>query len=160
MPFIEGDVFDVSLIDPTPPTYPRASTLTPLNSLTSLNPLRKRVSAIHASSLFHLFDEVHQLKLAQALAALLSPEAGSVIFGSHNGLHEKGFKLGAMREKMFCHSPESWEALWNSVVFKKGQVKVEAKIMDNARRDPSAGDKPVIVFLLVWSVTRCEKSLE
>ncbi|KZP22750.1 hypothetical protein FIBSPDRAFT_738470 [Athelia psychrophila] len=161
VPFIEGNVFDVSLIDPTPPTYSRASTPPPaLSSLTSLNPLRGHVSAIHASSLFHLFDEAHQLKLAQALAALLSTETGSVIFGSHNGLHEDGFKSGSRRERMFCHSPQSWEALWNGGIFKKGQVKVEAKIVDNMRKDPSAGDKPVIVLLLVWSVTRCEGSLE
>lgn len=77
-----------------------------------------------------------------------------MIFGSHNGLREKGFKTGAMREKMFNHSPESWKELWDGEIFQKGQVKVEAKIVDHVRKDPATGDKPIIVLWLVWSVTR------
>ncbi|KAF7974801.1 hypothetical protein HWV62_11301 [Athelia sp. TMB] len=155
VPFIEGNVFDAAHIDPTPPLYAPPNSPPPaLGTLTSLNPLRGHVSAIHASSLFHLFDEAHQHKLADALGALLSPEPGSVIFGSHNGLHERGFKTGAMREDMFCHSPESWAALWDGGVFKKGTVRVEAEIRENPRRDPAKGDQPYFVLWLVWSVTR------
>ncbi|KAF7979146.1 hypothetical protein HWV62_43389 [Athelia sp. TMB] len=155
VPFVEGNVFDAAHIEPTPPLYAPPSSPPPaLGTLTSLNPLRGHVSAIHASSLFHLFDEAHQHKLADALGALLSPEPGSVIFGSHNGLHERGFKTGAMREDMFCHSPESWAALWDGGVFKKGTVRVEAEIRENPRRDPAKGDQPYFVLWLVWSVTR------
>lgn len=159
VPFVEGDVFDVSLIDPISPVNSAPSTPVPaLNSLTSLNPLRGHVSAIHASSLFHLFAEGNQLKLARALGALLSDERGSVIFGQHNGLHEKGFKVGALRENMFCHSPESWKVLWEGEggIFKQGQVRVEANIVESERKEPEKGgtEQPRMTHLLVWSVTR------
>ncbi|KAF7979120.1 hypothetical protein HWV62_43337 [Athelia sp. TMB] len=75
VPFIEGNVFDAAHIDPTPPLYAPPNSPPPaLGTLTSLNPLRGHVSAVHASSLFHLFDEAHQHQLTDALGSLLSPE--------------------------------------------------------------------------------------
>ncbi|KAF7969206.1 hypothetical protein HWV62_27999 [Athelia sp. TMB] len=155
VPFVEGDVFDPAHIEPTPPLYAPPSAPPPaLGALTSLNPLRGHVSAIHASSLFHLFDEAPQRKLAHALGALLSPEPGSVIFGSHNGLRERGFKTGARRANVFCHSPESWAELWDGGVFEREKVRVDAEIREHERRDPAKGDQPFVVLWLVWSVTR------
>ncbi|TFY51260.1 hypothetical protein EVJ58_g10663 [Rhodofomes roseus] len=52
--------------------------------------LQGRVSAIHASSLFHLFEEEKQLALARALAGLLAPHRGAMLFGSHGGAPENG----------------------------------------------------------------------
>ena len=76
------------------------------------------------------------------------------MFGSHHGLRERGFRPGALRKDMFCHSPESWSELWDGGVFEKGTVRVEAEIRDQKRRDPAKGDQAYIVLSMVWSVTR------
>ena len=73
VPFVAGDAFDAAHLEIVPPLpTAEAATLTtsasPLLGLTSLNPLRGHVSAIHASSFFHLFGEAEQLHLARALA--------------------------------------------------------------------------------------------
>ncbi|TFY73288.1 hypothetical protein EWM64_g10724 [Hericium alpestre] len=158
VPFIAGDVFDHANLEPvpvftaaSPPTTPRPV----LKDLTSLNPLRGHLSAIHASAFFHLFQEDKQLELARALACLLSPEPGSMIFGQHGGLPEKGFRVTPIADrKMFCHSPDSWKELWDGVVFEKGTVKVEAEIVP-ASREELGGLYPNIKFWwLNWSVTR------
>lgn len=93
--------------------------------------------------------------LARALAGLLSPEPGSVIFGLHVGLAEKGFKSALSGGLMFCHSPESWVQMWDGPVFEKGIVTVQAKLIHVERRDPKGDETPArSVALLVWSVTR------
>jgi hypothetical protein len=113
------------------------------------------VSAIHASSFFHLFDQEKQLYLAHALAGLLSPEPGSMIFGLHIGNPEKGFIASTERRdsQMFCHSPESWTLLWDGLVFGKGVVNVQAKLAQVERKEPDM-PQTTTVTLLVWSVTR------
>ena len=130
-----------------------------LRSLTSLNPLHGRVSAVRAAALFHLFGEEKQLHLARALAGLLSPEPGSVIFGAHIGVaEEKGFEPSVIRRdhhRMWCHSPESWNELWDGLVFDKGVVKVQTKLIQGERKmlQPDAPQNSTLTFL-VWSVTR------
>ncbi|KAG6842897.1 hypothetical protein H0H93_003005, partial [Arthromyces matolae] len=139
--FIQGDAFDSGMISPREPFYsPEDASFReiPLRSLTSLNPLQGRLNVIHASSFFHLFDEEGQLDLARRVATLLSPERGSMIFGAHGGRAEKGFRTEAVSSSgryMFCHSPESWKALWDGPVFKKGTVKVEAVLHQVIRKD-------------------------
>ncbi|OBZ78831.1 hypothetical protein A0H81_00364 [Grifola frondosa] len=136
VPFVAGDAFNPDHLEIVPPFYSPPHTPVPkLSELTSLNPLRGHVSAIHASSFFHLFDEAKQLHLAKALAGLLSPEPGSIILGAHGGRPEKGYRVEALGSnwrgvQMFCHSPESWIELWEEQVFKKGTVKVEAKLYE------------------------------
>ena len=128
-----------------------------LRSLTSLNPLHGRVSAIHASSFFHLFNEEKQLDLARALAGLLSPVPGSMIFGVHIGALEKGFEpsISGGDRRLWCHSPESWTELWDGLVFEKGVVEVQSKLVHFQRRNiqPDA-PQDATVTILVWSVTR------
>jgi hypothetical protein len=130
-----------------------------LRSLTSLNPLHGRAFAIHASAFFHLFGEGKQLHLARALAGLLSPEPGSMIFGLHIGAPEKkGFEPSIIRKdhhRMWCHSPESWTELWDGLVFEKGVVKVQTKLVQRERKilQPDAPQNATLTFL-VWSVTR------
>jgi hypothetical protein len=130
-----------------------------LRSLTSLNPLHGRVSVIRASSLFHLFGEEKQLDLARALAGLLSPEPGSMLFGGHISVAEKkGFEPSVMHRdhhRMWCHSPESWTELWDGIVFEKGVVKVQTKLVHVGRKllQPDAPANATFTFL-VWSVTR------
>ena len=145
-----------------PPFYAPPETPVPnLSTLTSLNPLRGHVSAIHASAFFHLFSEEKQLELAKALAGLLSPEPGSLILGAHGGRPEKGERIEYRRpsshgNRMFCHSPESWIEIWDGQVFRKGTVKVDARLVEVERRDLDqlALAEQAKFYLLVWSVTR------
>ena len=125
--FLAGDAFDeshLSLTAPVPPGPPP-----PVASVNSLTELRGHISAIHASSLFHLFDEEKQFELGKRLAALLDRRPGSIIFGSHGSMPVKGQRPGAFR-KMFCHSPESWTQMWEEQIFEKGQVKVNAVLRE------------------------------
>ena len=160
--FVPGDVFDPKHLDVVPPlataqasTSPSEGPTLDLRSLTTLNPLHGRVSAIHASSFFDLFDEEKQLHLARALAGLLSAEPGSMICGLHVGSPVKGFTLcPAHRDHdLFCHSPESWTELWDGLVFEKGVVAVQAKLVPEEHKEP---DRPqsTVLNMLVWTVTR------
>jgi len=165
--FVPGDVFDPNHLEIAPPMASSAQTSTgdppsgsalDLRSLTSLNSLHGRVFAIHASAFFHLFSEEKQLHLARALAGLLSPEPGSMIFGLHIGAPEKkGLQPSISRRDhhLWCHSPESWTELWDGLVFEKGVVKVYTKLVHRERRNlqPDAPQNAMIT-LLVWSVTR------
>jgi len=155
VPFVWGDVFDTSILESIAPFNNSPKTPVPaLSSLTSLNPLRGYVSVIHASSIFHLFSEERQLQLARSLAGLLSPEPGSVMFGSQVGGLVKDFKLSSNGGRMFCHSPESWKELWVGQVFEQGKVEVEVLLKPMDRTDFAMLVETSDVFILVWSVTR------
>lgn len=162
VPLVAGDVFDPAFIPPASPLYSAPGTPRPdLHALKTLAPLRGHVSAIHAGMLFHLFDEDKQQQLAHILAGLLSPEPGSLIFGSHIGKREKGsvaLKWPGGSQVMFCHSPESWKAIWDGPVFRKGTVKVQADLLqldskERARLELEVSED-VLLFNMVWSVTR------
>ncbi|KAJ7472156.1 hypothetical protein FB451DRAFT_1090349 [Mycena latifolia] len=150
VPFLVGDALDSKFIEPTKP-IPILSevvgSVPSLASLTNLTPLRGHVAAIHISFVFHLFSDQLQLQLAHAIAGLLSPVHGSVIFGCHVGLPQKGFKEWSPTDPpVFCHSPESWHVMWDEL-FPKGSIKVDAKIRRSVSHPPD-------VDILVWSVTR------
>lgn len=160
VPFIAGDAFDpnhLAIVPPFTQSNPPSSSAPDLKTLTSLNPLHGHVSAIHASSFFHLFREAQQQHLAQALAGLLSPQPGSIIFGQHGALPVKGFRSpdGIVKDgDMFCHSPESWTELWDGGVFAKDIVKVETKLVQIERPEFDTGPVPRKHYMLTWSVTR------
>lgn len=147
VPFIGGDAFDSSHLALVPPfTEPPSTPVPELSTLTSLTPLLGHVSACHASSLFHLFDEEDQSNLAHSLAGLLSPEPGSMIFGVHVAKDVRGYRgaIGTSAPK-FCHSPESWTELWDGEIFHKGTVEVKTVLMET---------NPEGVWRMAWSVTR------
>ncbi|KAI0069496.1 hypothetical protein K474DRAFT_1610355 [Panus rudis PR-1116 ss-1] len=132
--FIPGDIIDSDFLAVKPLSAKRpVNPIPPLSGLKNLTPLHGRLSAIHASAFFHLFDEEQQLHVAKALASLLSPEPGSIIFGAHGGSTKKGFRtrtqLAIRTKPMFCHSPESWTELWEKQVFQEGQVRVWTKLV-------------------------------
>ncbi|KAH7907272.1 hypothetical protein BJ138DRAFT_1014785 [Hygrophoropsis aurantiaca] len=150
--FVSGDAFDPSHLSLGPPLLTAKHACVPdLKNLTSLNPLRGHVSVIHASSFIHLFDEEKQLYLARALAGLLSPEPGSVIFGLQVGSPTKGplskTLFAESLELTFCHSPESWVDLWDGEVFERGTVKVDARLIQY----PDIKEE---FHVLLWSVLR------
>jgi len=155
VPFIPGDAFDASFLRETPPFYAPPETSVPdLSSLTTLTPLLGHVSAIHASSFFHLFDEAQQLLLAKLLAGLLSPIPGSVLLGSHSAWPEKGSRTApGLPRALFCHGPDSWKALWDGEVFGKGSVKVDVALQEVPRELLNVADG-FRFYNLLWSVTR------
>lgn len=125
MTFIHADLLDQCQLTPGPPLGDAPD----LANLSSLNQLRGHVTAIHASALFHLFSEGDQLALARALRDLLGPVSGACVFGWSTGRAEVGFiefEGKVSHPRQFCHSPSSWEAMWNGIVFPKGSVEVEA----------------------------------
>ncbi|KAF8150628.1 hypothetical protein B0H34DRAFT_665445 [Crassisporium funariophilum] len=164
--FVPGDAFSPTHIAPRGPfiasddiTELKARPRPDLHGLTSLTPLQGMISAIHASSFFHLFQEDKQLELAKLVGSLLSPEPGSVIFGQHVSQAEKGFKSREIgTQYMFCHSPESWRELWEEQVFGGGgRVKVDAELITVERRDIIDGLDGMVTqkFQLInWCVTR------
>ena len=154
VPFIAADAFDDKYLALSPiPISPPTDLLPPLSELKTLTPLVGRLSAIHTSAFFHLFPEDKQLELARRIAPLLSPEPGSIIFGAHGGLPQKGFRdrKNSHGIYMFCHDPQSWKELWETQVFQPGQVKVDAFLVENQRNISGA---MVSAFHLIWSVTR------
>ena len=141
--FIAGDIFDPSFLTAVP--YVRTSSTSAhlptldLNSVTSLNDLHGRVSAIYTGAFFHLFSEEKQREVAKLLAGLLFPEPGSIIAGVHGGNARKGLWppiIGGY--KMFCHSPESWTELWRDV-FNDGKGEEEVSIEINVRLRKEVG---------------------
>ncbi|EKM47973.1 uncharacterized protein PHACADRAFT_266612 [Phanerochaete carnosa HHB-10118-sp] len=163
--FVPGDVFSDAFLARGDPAATLEATNTPaagsersvdLSALTSLTPLRGKLSVIYASSLFHLFDEEQQSELAHRIASLLSPAPGSFIFGAHVGKLEKGLFVDHATPNvpvgtlMFCHSPESWEALWEDI-FGEGKVETKAVLVEVQRPDMPEGTTSQF---MVWSVKR------
>ncbi|KAG2133666.1 uncharacterized protein EDB93DRAFT_862090 [Suillus bovinus] len=149
--FIPGDIFDPAFLSISRPASSVPGCAMPdIQTLRSLNDLHGRVGVIHASKLFHLFDEEKQLELARALGGLLSCESGSTICGTHAVALEKGIvrrTVLGIEISYFCHSKETWTSLWDGVVFENGHVNVETTT--------STVDVGGIAFcLLHWSVTR------
>lgn len=159
--FVPGDIFNTEHISDS--SYSTVVPTTPapiLRTLTSLTPLKGHVSAIHTSSFFHLFSEPLQRLVAERLASLLSPEPGSMIFGAHIGLPEKGLRPSPRGSSMFCHSPESWREMWigEKGVFKQGEVRVDAILQESPRKKiPRVSAALAIgpqVLLLSFCITR------
>ena len=125
--FLVGDAFDDAHLCPTAPVPSGGSPL--VASVTTLTELRGHISAVHASSFFHLFDEEKQFDLAKRIGSLLDLRPGSIIFGSHGAMPVKGQRQGSFR-KAFAHSPESWTELWEEQIFERGQVKVTTTLVE------------------------------
>ena len=96
----------------------------------------------------------------------MSPESGSIIFGCHIALPNKGVlteKISDKDVKMFCHDPESWKEMWlgstaqsitgvngfDAAVFAPNSVKLDSALV------PVKSESGV--WLLVWSITRVTK---
>ena len=160
--FVPGDIFDDSFLTLGPvsegaitPSEPEVD----IASLTSLNPLRGRLSAIHAANFFHLFSEEQQTIVAKKFASLLSPEPGSLIFGAHvakaeaKGVYPIVMKLETVQSvDMFSHCPESWTTLWEEV-FGPGKVEVKTSITSVGMKGFEQNGKAMSDYM-TWSVVR------
>ncbi|EJF60602.1 hypothetical protein BD309DRAFT_920319 [Dichomitus squalens] len=159
VPFLAGDAFDMGFLQIVEPFYTAPTTPAPdITSLTSLNPLRGHVSAVSICAVFHLFGtEEAQVRLARAIASLLSPKPGSMIIGYQASRPDED--AGATIEKtpgggemqMFYFSPKSWTELWDGVIFKRGTVKVATKLVSQVLE--SDGESFEFWFM-EWGVTR------
>ena len=156
--FLAGDAFDEGFLAPGPIVTEQQADAQPVDvsALTSLTPLHGRLSAIYASSFFHLFNEEKQRALAFRLASLLSPAPGSIIFGAHVGHTEKGTRTESLRTNapavsMFCHDPDSWRELWEEV-FGRGKVEVQAMLKEVVVKHMLPDGMKA--NFLVWSVKR------
>lgn len=157
VPFVGGSVLDPKFIEPRSPFYTPPTTSRPdLKTLTSLTPLQGHVSVIHNASFFHLFDEETQLQAARALASLLSPEPGSMIFGHHSSEPVSGLRAFANSrgERIYCHSPEDWRALWDGVVFEKGTVEVWVELREIQRKDLRRAMLGAKTYIMGWCIKR------
>lgn len=81
-----------------------------------------------------------------------------MIFGSHAGAEEKGNAYGTPGVSgklitMFCHSPESWKELWESI-FEPAKIEVDARLEDITPSSPGAAQPSGRWYFLVWSVER------
>ena len=120
-----------------------------------------------------LFSEKSQRQLAHALGSLLSPESGSIIFGSHVALPNKGDlaeRISDKGVKMFCHDPDSWKEMWvgqsntrnitgadpagdmgslDAAVFPRNSVKFDSTLIPVKSEAEESG-----LWFLEWSITR------
>ncbi|OJA08414.1 hypothetical protein AZE42_00975 [Rhizopogon vesiculosus] len=143
--FIAGDCLDPSFLSSEPGhTSPPPPDL---SLVTSLNDLHGKLTAVHASSIFHLFSAEEQASLVRSVAALLYPAEGSVVFGSHIGLPKQGTvreEIFGRMEEVYCYDPESWNKLWADA----GPFKTEASLTE------MVGPKGEVAWMMVWSATR------
>ncbi|KAG2128703.1 hypothetical protein DEU56DRAFT_915375 [Suillus clintonianus] len=147
--FISGNCLDPTFLSSEP--GPSSQSLPDLSSLTSLNDLRGKLTAIHAASIFHLFSQEEQASLVRAVASLLSPAPGSIAFGSHVGYPKQGtirWKGPGMKADKYCYDPESWNKLWEDA----GPFKTETILKEVT--GPNGG----IGWTMVWSATISTKS--
>ncbi|KAJ8592964.1 hypothetical protein M405DRAFT_638963 [Rhizopogon salebrosus TDB-379] len=124
--FIAGDCLEPSFLTSDPgPASP--SPVPDLSSITSLNDLHGTLTAIHASSIFHLFSAEEQASLIGL------PRQGTV-----------GEEVLGMSVEMYCYDPESWKKLWEDA----GSFKVEAFLTEVIDL------KGEVAWKMFWSATK------
>ncbi|KAF7356402.1 hypothetical protein MVEN_00972800 [Mycena venus] len=150
--FLAGDAFDPEFLSVPPLSREgmQRAISSNLGTVKSLNDLHGRFSAIHCASLFPHFSEEEQFELAHKLAGLLSPRAGSMIFGSHGAQLTKGYSSAWGEKRIFYHSPESWREMWDGVAFERGSVEVQTELKNLGRVLNSTSD----LHVMFWSVRR------
>jgi len=104
--------------------------------------MKGKIDYIFTSSVFHLFDEATQLKMAECLLGLLDlPERGGdeakgreyILFGTHDGRHQEQVLKDKFGDKRYAHSPKSWTKMWNSILEKKyGEEWVKSRVKQEA----------------------------
>ncbi|KAI0762267.1 hypothetical protein C8Q74DRAFT_1207056 [Fomes fomentarius] len=161
VPFIEGDVFNPDFLAVQPPLAHADAPNEPAPALArvqSLNELRGHVSAVFMGKFLHLFDEAAQARIARALAGILSPAPGSMLFGVQGALAERGqFRPTGSDFTMFCHSPETLGKVFEDAFGGPGTIRFESRLTSEPGGptyfDTWPGNaKPFVCQ--EWSVTR------
>ena len=130
---MEGSVFDLETYDDDRSDQPPEEWAVP-ETLSNLAPVMGRASVVYAGYFFHLFSKEDQRRVAVLLSRLLFQRSGAIIFGRHKGLPEEGIDNTVPSGRaMFCHSPESWKALWTSILGERARVEAELSTKPHAR---------------------------
>ncbi|KAJ9632833.1 hypothetical protein H2204_007563 [Knufia peltigerae] len=75
-----------------------------------------KMTIIHASSFFHLFNWSLQIKAAKRCVEFMNPDVHNVmVFGGMIGREEPGDIHGPGQSKLFMHNAASWARLWEEV---------------------------------------------
>ncbi|KAI1134236.1 hypothetical protein F5Y05DRAFT_240620 [Hypoxylon sp. FL0543] len=75
-----------------------------------------KMSIIHATSFFHLFNWEDQIRAARRMVRFLNPDDPDVmIFGRQVGTTTPGDRQGARGSRRFLHDATSWQELWDEV---------------------------------------------
>lgn len=83
---------------------------------TRLNALRGKVTIIHASSFFHLFNRVQQLGIGKRLVSFIKPgTTNALVFGRQMGTRKPGSARGHTRSAAFLHNESSFQKLWDEI---------------------------------------------
>lgn len=100
--FVAGDVLQASGNE--------TSTADPLKMLDG------KITVVHASSFFHLFDWDDQVRAAKRIVRMLKPKDPNVfIFGRQVGCEEAGKQTGPRNYTRYLHDAKSWQKMWDVV---------------------------------------------
>ena len=81
-----------------------------------LNALHGKITIIHASSFFHLFNRLQQLGIGKRLVSFIKPgTTNALIFGRHMGVMKPGSARGHQRSTAFLHNQTSFQELWDEI---------------------------------------------
>ena len=98
--------------------------------VTAIEPFTSKIDIISAIGFFHLFNLEDQKTVAQHLASLTTPIAGSMIIGLHIGTIKAVERHAGFQDSdVFFHDLESFEQLWQDVGTATGtKWKVDARV--------------------------------
>lgn len=83
---------------------------------TRLNALQGKVTIIHASSFFHLFNRVQQLGIGKRLVSFIKPgTTNALVFGRQMGTRKPGSPRGNARCIAYLHNESSFQKLWDEI---------------------------------------------
>ncbi|KAH8176888.1 methyltransferase domain-containing protein [Sarocladium implicatum] len=83
---------------------------------TRLHALHGKVTIIHASSFFHLFNRIQQLGIGKRLVSFIKPgTTNALIFGRQMGVMKPGGARGHQRSTAFLHNETSFQELWDEI---------------------------------------------
>ena len=87
---------------------------------------------IHTSSVFHHFGIGKQLVFASRIAKLLKPVPGSTVLGMDVAAAGEPGEIPVVSETepSYCHSYETWQALWDEISAGGMRLKVEASFKE------------------------------
>ncbi|KAI1825292.1 hypothetical protein F4861DRAFT_203829 [Xylaria intraflava] len=115
-----------------------------------LTRLDDRVTILHITAVFHLFDLDNHRRVADRCLRLLRKDTGApvLILGAQVGSHEPKHvhSQSQPRRTRYFHNVESWEALWREVCGqpqwrdKIATVEVKSKLLGRVRNEDSNGD--------------------
>jgi len=110
-----------------------------------LSILHGRVTILHITAVFHLFNLDNHKRIVNRCLQLLRKDTGTpmLVVGAHVGCHKPGhfYREGSVAGHKYQHSAESWEALWRDICGqpqwkdKIANIEVKSKMYERVRND-------------------------